>query len=294
MTEVKEGGHFYWINYPEDDADVIVFGVPLGRRAKLGIERLRRTSWFVESFDLDTKKDIEDRLKIFDSGDIEIKDYPDMRKVSEKVRGIIEKNKISLMLGGGHLCTYYAFKSFPKNTKLVIFDCHCDIKDEYMDSKMIDLDYISDDAKLNPRVNDVTWLRRLYEIVDPKNIILLGVRSGSEDEFNFIEKNRISYLTTNMIKDDLPKAKKNLKDFVGDSDVYINVDIDVFDPAYAPAVDQPEPNGIDFSQFSELVNSIKGRLVGIDLVCFQPMEGNEVTEFLGVRVLYEVLKLIIK
>jgi agmatinase len=123
---------------------------------------------------------------------------------------------------------------------------------------------------------------------------MLGLRSGSEEEFNFAKKSGITYFTARQIKGNLQSVKSKLKRFVGKADVYVNVDIDAFDPSYAPAVDQPEPGGISFFDFQELVAAIDGRLVGTDLVCFRPIEGNEVTEFLAVRVIYEVLGLVKK
>lgn len=277
----------------EDESEVVAFGVPVGRKAKEGIDRLRETSWYVWSYDHDKKRNLVP-LRIADVGNLEIKNYADLEKISERVKKTIDAGRISLMLGGGHLTTLYAFKPFiKKNTKFVIFDCHCDLQDEFLDDKMIEASFLEND-KITARLNDTIWLRRLCEQFDPKNIVLLGVRSGAVEEFEFADKSGITYFTASQIKDNLQNVKNRLKKIVGKSDVYVSIDMDAFDPAYAPAVDQPEPGGISFFDFQELVNAIDGRLVGTDLVCFRPMGGNEVTEFLGVRVIYEVLGLVKK
>jgi agmatinase len=279
----------------EEEADVIAFGAQIGRKAKEGIQRLRDTSWYVWTYDLDRRKDIAP-ISLADVGNIEVKNYADMEKISAKVEEIISRGKISLVLGGGHITTLYTFKPFVKlNTKLVIFDCHCDAQDEFIDDKMIELSYLEKD-KITAKMNDTTWLRRLCELpgMNPKNILLLGIRSGAKSEQEFLDSSGITYFTANQIKDNPDYVAKAVKRFVGKSEVYVNVDIDAFDPAYAPAVDQPEPNGLDFREFSQLVNAIEGKLVGLDLVCFRPMAGNEVTEFLGVRVIYEIFGLISK
>lgn len=278
--------------FTEEEANVISFGVPIGRFAKQAIENLREVSWYVEVFDLDKKLDLLKNAKVFDSGNLEIKNYSDMIKVTEKVKEILRKNKFPIALGGGHLTTLYTMQAFDKNTKLIYFDAHCDAKNSYMDEKMLDLDFISDSVKLSDTVNDVTWARRLAEKINPKNIMVLGVRSGDLDELKFFEENGIVYFTANKIKENLNEVAITVYQFVGDSPVYISVDIDAFDPSVAPAVDHPEPNGLFFNEFQKLVNAIRGRVVGTDLCCLKPIPNNQVTEFLAVRVIFEILSLI--
>lgn len=277
----------------EAEADVVAFGAPVGRKAAESIDRLCETSWYVWSYDHDKKRELVP-WKIADVGNLEIKTYAELEKISDRVKKTVAAGRVSLMLGGGHLTTLYAFKPLiEKNAKLVIFDCHCDLQDEFLDDKMVELSFLEKD-KTTAKLNDTTWLRRLCEQFDPKNIMLLGLRSGAAEEFEFAENSGITYFTACQIKNKLQTVKEKIKKFVGESDVYVSVDIDAFDPAYAPAVDQPEPGGISFGEFQEIVSSIEGKLIGTDLVAFRPIEGNEVTEFLGVRVIYEVLGLIKK
>jgi agmatinase len=276
-------------SYTLEQANVIALGVPIGRWSREALESLRKTNWFVEFFDIDREKNLLENVRVFDKGDLEISDYQQLSKVTDAVREILNERKIPLVLGGGHLLTLYSFQAFDKNTKLIVFDAHCDLKDEFIDEKMLDLDFISDDAKLNPKVNDVTWLRRLCEKINPKNVMQIGLRSGDEQEIDFLKESGIKYYTSNEVRGHLNKIKNEVRKFTKNFNVYISLDVDVFDPSIAPAVDHPEPNGLLFREFQELVSSISGKLVGMDLVCLKPIKDNQVTEFTAVRATFEIL-----
>jgi agmatinase len=280
-------------NYTEEEANVIAFGVPVGRWSKEALDSLREANWFVEFFDLDKERDLLENVKVFDKGNLEISDYKQLSKVTDGVREILDKDKIPLVLGGGHLLTLYSFQAFDKDTKLIVFDAHCDMKDEFIDEKMLDLDFISDNAELNPKVNDVTWLRRLCEKINPKNVMQIGLRSGDLSELGFLKESGIKYYTANQVKEHLNKIKNDIRKFTKNSKVYISLDIDAFDPSIAPAVDHPEPNGLLFKEFQELVDSVSGKLVGMDLVCLKPIKDNQITEFTAVRAVFEILGLVL-
>jgi agmatinase len=278
-------------NYTEKEANVITFGVSIGRSSKESLDSLRESNWFVEFFDLDKGRDLLKNVKVFDRGDLRINDYKKLTRVTDATKEILNKGKFPLMLSRCHLSTLYSFQAFNKNTKLIVFDAHCDLKDEFIDEKMIDLGFIPG-KKLDPRVNDVTWLRRLCEIIDPKSVMQIDLRSGDEKELEFLKKSGIRYYTPNTIKDNFDKIKEDIKEFTKNSNFYVSLDIDAFDPSIAPAVDHPEPNGLLFREFQELINSMSGKLVGMDVCCLKPIKGNQVTEFTAVRAVFEILHIL--
>jgi len=184
--------------------------------------------------------------------------------------------------------TLYSLRAF-KDVKLIVFDAHCDLKNEYEDETVKkDLDFMRD-IKFNSRINDATWLRRTCEFINPKDILLLGVRSCDEDEFNLIQENRMFYFTPKQIIKNTEEVKDRLRRFTHNSNLYVSIDVDVFDPSIAPAVHYPEPNGLFFKDFCELVSAIEGRIVGIDLVCLNPLKNNQITEFLSIKAIFEIL-----
>ncbi|MEM5834804.1 MAG: arginase family protein [Candidatus Aenigmatarchaeota archaeon] len=271
-----------------EEADIVIFGVPLGKDAKKILTSLRETSWFVEFFDVDKKRNLIEKVKFYDAGDIQLTSEND---IVVKTKEILESKKIPLILGKSHLLTLFVLRAFD-NVKVVSFDAHADIKNEYYDEK------ISQSTeplriKEQARYNCATWLRRAFE-EGKKDIAIVGLRSCDEDDFSFIEKNKILAFSPNKIKKDFyekKRIKENLKKFVRDSKVYLSIDIDVFDPSIAPAVEHPEPNGLLLPEFLELLEIFKGKIVGFDLVeiAFCEKKLMEITEFLATRVILEVL-----
>jgi len=271
--------------YTPGEANVIVFGVPLGKDSKKALRSLREASDFVEIFDPDKRKNLLDDIRIHDIGNIKLKK---LKEITKMVEEIISLRKIPLILGGGHLLTLFSLKAFD-NIKLIVFDAHADLKEEYEDKRIRELN-LANGIKFHRKINDATWLRRACEFINPENILLLGLRSCDEDEFEFIKNNKILYFTSNQIKDNIEKVKEILSRFTRDSKVYLSIDVDVFDPSIAPAVHHPEPNGIYLREFSELIDSIKGEVGGMDFVCLKHEKNRDQrTQFLIVRACLEVL-----
>ncbi len=76
--------------------------------------------------------------------------------------------------------------------------------------------------------------------------------------------------------------------------VYITIDIDGFDPAYAPGTGTPEPGGLDWFQVGNLLAAVasKRQIVGMDAVEVRPLPPNTVTEFLAARLIYRTIGLV--
>ena len=269
---------FFTDVYGKKEADVIFFGVDYTKDSKKALNQLREASWFVEPFDPDKKKNLLENIKLFDIGNKKIRKMSDISKLFSAIR---KSGKIPFMLSRGHLASYYTTKTLPENTKIVIFDAHCDLQDEYID-ELISWDVPVEKAN-KKRFNGSTWLRRLTEIRNPKNIMLIGIRSFDEDELNYMREKGILFYTSKEVKEKTEEVKLILRQFTNLSNVYVSLDADVFDPSIAPAVDYPEPDGIYFNHFRELAGSIVGRIVGFDTTCFKPIDDNLVTEFLLVK-----------
>lgn len=278
----------YDLLVPEKEADVIIFGAPVGKHSK-SIENLRKESLFIEPFDLNKRFNIFDKLKVADLGNIQLKSPDDITK---KVKQILSKNKIPVMLSGGHVASYFSIKGFDEDVKVVVFDAHCDSRNEYNDEYMEEMSYIKG-IKYDPRMNPVTWFRRSSESRNPKNYFTIGIREGDEFELEHLEKNGVQFFTAQQMKENFADLKRKLKDFVQNSKVYISVDIDGFDPAFAPAVYHPEPGGFSYLDFVELISVFNNsKIVGFDIVEIKSIPNNNVTEFLATRVIFEILKYI--
>jgi agmatinase len=109
-----------------------------------------------------------------------------------------------------------------------------------------------------------------------------------------MKERNILYFTPTQIRKNIQLVKKKLSEFTKNSRVYVSIDIDVFDPSIAPAVEYPEPNGLFFHEFVELIEAFEGKLVGMDLNCQKFLPNNQITEFLATRAVFEVLNLLQK
>ena len=251
--------------FGEEEANVVSFGVGCPGS-------LRTASQLVEPFDVSEGRNLLENVRICDAGDV------DLDEVEPKVRRILSAKKLPLILASEHTATLHAMKAMPAGTKLVVFDAHADLKDEYEGSKL----------------SHACWLRRWCEIGGCKDIAIIGVRSCDEDEYNFMKDNSVLYFTVDNIRNGVEDVKQRLRKFIGDSaggsPVYVSMDMDVFDPSIAPAVKYPEPNGILYRDFIALVEALKGaKLVGLDCVEIRPLGENKVTEFLAVKILFKTL-----
>ena len=253
--------------FEESESNIIVFGVDCP-------QSLREASQLVEPFDFTEQKNLLENVRIFDAGDFTTED------AENKTGEIVAASKTPLILAKEHTVTLQSMKAMPAGTKLIVFDAHADVKDEYEGSKQ----------------SHACWLRRFIELnpANAKRVAIVGVRSGDEEELQFLKSNGILFLTSDEIKNDVQSGKKRLENFIGDNDgdgnVYISLDMDVFDPSIAPAVKYPEPGGILYSEFLQLIEFLQNRkVVGLDCVEIRPLSENRITEFLAVKIIFKLL-----
>lgn len=252
------------------DADVIIFGVLFDSTVdylpgtRFGPKVLREAANFIEPFDLKSKKNILDEVKIFDAGDL-TPNRGDSKKtvdiVARYVEGVLKKEKFPLMLGGEHLISLGVVKALPKGTKIVSLDAHFDLREVWEGNEY----------------THNTWLRRAAEIIGPENICIIGARTGDEFEYEFSKKVLVDPI------------KEELKKFVS-GNVYLTIDMDVFDPSIAPGVGTPEPNGMNFKEIDEILKIVsEGKVVGMDVVEARPLGDNKITEILGAKTIFRML-----
>lgn len=267
---------FFTDLFSEKESDVVVIGVPNGDGGKEYVDSVRKQSWFVEIFDIYRKKNLFDK-KVCDVGDI-----TDYGKLSEKLKEIFAARKVPLIITKGDVASYHACKIL-KNVKVVGFDAHTDLLDKYTDAKMEAIDGFRDE-----KVNSSTWLKRTAEVVGEDSVAVIGLRSIDEDLMGYVDKQKIFYLTPREMREDMEAAKEQVEMFTRDEKIWVNLDMDVFDPSIAPSVDYTEPEGIFFNEFQEIVSAFRGKIIGVTLCGGNPMQGNA-TEFLAVRSVFELL-----
>jgi len=192
-----------------------------------------------------------------------------------------EKNKI-FFLGGDHSISYSLVKAFFDHTKkldekpcLIVFDAHPDCMEPMKE----------------PTFEE--WLRKLIEEGFPaENVLLVGVRNFWRDEIIFLKEKGVRMMDMNSLLEDLNDSCDILMEFSNGKQLYISIDIDVIDPAFAPATGNPEPGGLTSREFIYLISRINKmiNLKAIDLVEINPdKDKGELTVKLGAKILAEFL-----
>lgn len=146
---------------------------------------------------------------------------------------LLQNEDAPIMIGGDHSITYPCFKAFSKkfqNPGLLVFDAHPDLVNNF-----------------KPPTHE-DYLRVLIEEkhVKPQNLVLVGIRSWDKKELDYLKGKRIKHFTMREItaegKHDICDAIMSVARQFGA--LYISIDIDVVDPAFAPGTGYPEPGGL--------------------------------------------------
>lgn len=121
-----------------------------------------------------------------------------------------------------------------------------------------------------------------------KNIYQFGIRSGTKEEFDFAKNN------TNIYPFHVVEPLKRVIGDLGNRPVYITLDIDVVDPAYANGTGTPEPGGITSKEMLEAVGLLKDlNLVGFDLVEVSPIyDASDRTALLAAKIIRDIILMV--
>jgi len=247
--------------------------------AKFAPLAIREASLNIETFSFRTGKDIEN-TKIHDTGDLHTTSDTEetTKRLALVIRDIIEARKMPIIIGGEHTITLGAVKGLSKseNTAVISFDAHLDLRNEYM----------------NLKTSHTTFMRRINETVKPQAIIEIGTRAVCQEEQNYAKKTGIQYITTQQIQKNPTQKSLNQinKALTNTKNIYLSIDMDVLDPAYAPAVQNPEPDGLTTEKFFDLLQGIMdNRIIGIDVVEVAPPYDNGNTAALAAKTVFELI-----
>jgi agmatinase len=220
--------------------------------------------------------DVFECLHISDIGDLDLVGA-DMEtsggRIEEVVRKLREDGKVPALLGGEHTLTYFTLKAFD-DIFVIQLDAHRDLRDEFR----------------GERVCHATFMRRVLEDVPPERLIQIGTRSCSKEEEEFVQRSGLYTFTTEGVLEDLLGTVERVRELVGGAPVYLTVDLDVLDPAFAPAVATPEPGGLATLDLLKILRGLgKLEIRGFDVVEFTPPYDNGTTAFAAAKIIYEVL-----
>ncbi|MBS7620952.1 agmatinase [Candidatus Bathyarchaeota archaeon] len=269
-----------------EEADYVVLGVPFDvtstyrTGARFGPYAIREASLNIETYSFRSCIDVEN-LRIHDLGDLHISTDTEqtLERLAKVIKEILEAGKIPVTIGGEHTVTLGVLKGFgnkASKTAVLSFDAHLDLRDEFMGLK----------------VSHATFMRRLNEQLKLTKILEVGTRAVCKEELDYAKKAGIEFITTQqIINDGAGQALKLLKQKLADvKSVYVSVDMDVLDPAYAPAVQNPEPDGLESHTLLDILCSVcDRRIIGFDVVEIAPNYDTGLSAIHAAKVIFEVL-----
>jgi len=196
------------------------------------------------------------------------------QKIYETAKKFIQAGKTVLALGGEHSITIAlvraAAEKFPDISVLQI-DAHADLRDEYEGS----------------RFSHACVMRRVYEMKIPA--VGVGIRSFDKTQHQFIVENGLKVFSPATIAENKEWIKEVLAGLT--ENVYLSVDIDGLDPAFAPGTGTPEPGGLTYQQVTELILAVgrSKKIIGADVVEVIPGLTGVTTEYLAARLAYKII-----
>jgi agmatinase len=269
FIEAKEKGRVALVGFPLD----ATFSYRPG--AGMGLEAIREVSEVLEAYSPYLELSLED-LSFEDRGDLS----PSrgslegcLAQIQGEVEGLLKVGKTLLALGGEHLITLPLVKahlgSWP-GLVVVHLDAHMDLRDEYEGRSL----------------SHATVMRRVWEEVDGR-VYQLGIRSGTREEWGFSRQH------CRLCPYNLSRLQEYLRE-IGDTPIYLTIDLDIVDPGYFPGTGTPESGGITPQElFSTLPLFLGKNLVGADVVELSPAyDPTGASSILAAKVVREMLLLL--
>ena len=283
---VSQSNVFSGFQKPFEEADYVVLGVPFDvtstyrTGARFGPNAIRVASLNIETYSFRSGVDVED-LRLHDLGDLHVSMDTEqtLDRLAKVVGEILEADKMPIVIGGEHTITMGVLKGLGNRlsqTAIVSFDAHLDLRDEFM----------------GLRLSHTTFMRRVNERLRPSKIVEVGTRAVCKEELAYAEKARVEFITTQQIRrDGVEQTVKALRrKLAGVKSVYLSVDMDVLDPAYVPAVQNPEPEGLEVQDLLDVLCGVcDGRVVGFDVVEVAPNYDQGVSAIQTAKVAFEAL-----
>jgi arginase family enzyme len=133
-------------------------------------------------------------------------------------------------------------------------------------------------------------MRRVLDHLPPDRLLQIGVRSCSKEEAEYALESGIRAFTSEDVIEKPQEILSAAGSRFGNSGVYLTIDLDILDPAFAPGVAAPEPGGPSTIEILRLVRGLgKLNIRGFDVVEFVPPHDNGTTAFTAAKIIYELL-----
>ena len=261
-----------------EKASFVIFGVPYEKTSSFrhGADNapyeVRQASWNFETFDLRTGLDIRS-YKVHDYGNLLVdhRTASDMmRQVQDFVGTVVRAGKFPVGIGGDHSITPGIVTAFPKDIAVLSLDAHMDFRSQYE----------------NDEYNHACVIRRIADHIPVDHIAVIGIRSAEKDEYDDAVKQGLFFRDVFTIKKiGVEHVLKETQSYLSGKKVYLTIDIDVVDPAFAPGTSTPEPFGLNPFDIIPFIEGFAAQLVGFDIVEVCPSYDHGQTALLAAKLI---------
>lgn len=270
------------VDMPSDEADITVFGIPFDggvsyrNGAKEGPSHIRSITYSIAP----TTEDFEllEGFKVCDLGDIEADNRTQLfEKVESLVEHQVSNGNLFMMIGGDHSTTIPVLRGIDKaldeDFGIIHIDAHFDLCDT------LEGDSLSHGSTERRALE-------LNNITGTDNLFFIGIRSIEVDEYDFMQNNHINVISardfyklgtdevSRLVCEKMSKFNK----------IYLTLDIDCLDPAYAAGTGTPQFGGLTSRQVLDLLRGLfQLPIIGFDIVEVAPKLDTSLTSVYAAR-----------
>jgi arginase len=256
---------------------VAVVGVPYDEQSSFMKGPAKAPPKIREAFNSDSTNkctesglDLSQQSNFFDVGDLELKKDLNVLGYIEHIYQELLDNQVRVLsLGGDHAVTLPIIQAYEKHypdLNILHFDAHPDLYDELGGN----------------RYSHACPFARIMEEGLVKKLVQVGIRTMTPHQQEQADRFNVTVIDMKS----WPKGLSNLR-FTGP--VYISLDLDVLDPAYAPGVSHLEPGGLRTRDVITIIQQIKAPIVGADIVEYNPVRDiNGMTAMVAAKLMKEL------
>lgn len=271
------------VGYTGSKARVVILSVPFDltstyiKGSDKGPAALIEASRYLELYDIETDSEVCE-VGIDTVDPIQKESSQDMLKATyAQVKSFLDNDQFVVTIGGEHSISPAAIRAHAEKYPglcILQLDAHADLAPTY------DGDSLS----------HATVMARVREIPHVSSIVAVGIRSMSSKELTYLDRKN-TYFAHDIYNHDewIDSVLTTLSE-----QVYITLDLDVFDPSIMPSTGTPEPGGLGWYQVLKLIKKIAENktIVGFDVVELCPNDLDKSPDFLAAKLVYKILSYI--
>ncbi len=264
-----------------EDAKIALFGVPYDRTcsfrggSRYAPRAIRQATYNFESYMMDHGHSLAE-IPVADLGDTASfgPSTEMVAGVGKMASDVVRAGKVPIVLGGEHSLAPAVVRALPNDVAVLGIDAHLDFRDAYLDDKW----------------SHACSARRCADHVGVDHVVYMGVRSFSEEEREDLASLGLTFVSVfDVHEQGIARSVERALKAVDREKVYLTIDMDGVDPAYAPGVGNPEPFGLAPLQVKQLLGILGPRLVGLDLNEVSPAWDHGQTALLAARLVREAI-----